>query len=301
MFDTIIMKARPIPIDPDIMNQYNAKSTTFYSEETGVLNTSYTINDEKLPYMKYIEGSQTLTVQVSMPKFLYGDNVTMLTEADIPLFFEQLQERLLQLFDVYIPYSEWIISRCDVCCNFQVGKKVSEFVRMLSRQQHAYKNTIVYNQDQTVEYRNKSSRIMFYDKHKQTRKEEESKEIIERSKGILRLEVRPSDNDLRRFSTTRKAVELLQKPFFDFMMERTLAQIEYPEEVNDMELSWLMENRENLSKIETVLGFQLLQSIFDESVLRQLYTSSTYANRKNLAKKIAIPQGNCLDRLAIKS
>jgi hypothetical protein len=301
MFDTIILKVKPIPIDPAILNQHSSNLTTFYSEETGALNTSYTLKGEKLPYMKYIEGSQTLTVQVSMPKFLYGDNVTMLTEADIPLFFEQLQERLLQFFDVYIPHSEWIISRCDVCCNFQVGKKVSEYVRMLSRQQFAYKNTIAYNQEQTVEYRNKSSRIMFYDKYKQTRKEEESNEIIERSKGILRLEVRPSDNDLRRFSPTKKAVELLQKLFFDYTMERTLAQIEYPEEVSDMDLSWLMENRENISKIETVLGFRLLQSMFDESVLRQLYTSSTYANRKNLPKKIAIPQGNCLDHLAINS
>lgn len=301
MFDTIVLKARPIPIDPDILNQYNEHSTTFLSKETGALNTSYKIYDEKLPFMKYIENSQTLTVQVSIPKVLYGDNVTMLTEADIPLFFERLQERLLHLFDVHIPHSYWTLSRCDVCCNFQVGKKVSEYVRMFSRQKLAYKNTIAYNQDQTVEYRNNSSRIMFYDKQKQTRKEEESNEIIERSKGVLRLEVRPSDNDLRKFSPTRKAVEILQKPFFNYTIERTLAQIEYPEEVSDLELSWLMENRENISKIETVLGFQILQSIFDESVLRQLYTSSTYANRKNLAKKIAIPQGDCLDRLAINS
>lgn len=35
MFDTIILKVRPIPIDPAILNQYNANSTTFYSEETG--------------------------------------------------------------------------------------------------------------------------------------------------------------------------------------------------------------------------------------------------------------------------
>ncbi|AIQ73029.1 hypothetical protein [Paenibacillus odorifer] len=301
MFDTIILKARPIPIDPHILSQYNEHSTTFFSKETGALNTSYKIYDDKLPFIKYIEASQSLTVQVSMPKFLYGDNVTMLTEPDIPLFFEQLQERLFHLFDVFIPHSEWIISRCDVCCNFQVGKKVGEYVRMLSRQQLAYKNTIAYNQDQTVEYRNKSSRTILYDKHKQTQKEKAPTEVIERSKGILRLEVRPSDNDLRRFSTTRKAVELLQKPFFDYTIEKTLAQIEYPEEVGDIDLSWLMENRENISKIETVLGFQLLQSIFDEPVLRQLYTPSTYANRKNLAKKIAIPQRNCLDRLAINS
>jgi hypothetical protein len=225
----------------------------------------------------------------------------MLTEPDIPLFFERLRERLHHLFDVHIPHSDWTLSRCDVCCNFQVGKKVSEYTRMLSRQQLAYKNTIAYNQNQTVEYKNKSSRIMFYDKQKQTRKEKEPTELIERSKGILRMEVRPSDNDLRKFSSTRRAVELLQKPFFDYTIEKALAQIEYPEEVIDMELSWLMENRVSISKIETVLGFQVLQNMFDESVLRQLYTSSTYANRKNLAKKIAIPKGNCLSRLAINS
>jgi hypothetical protein len=236
-----------------------------------------------------------------MPKFLYGDNVTVLSEADIPLFFERLQERLLHLFDVHVPHTDWTLSRCDICCNFQVGKKVSEYVRMLSKQQLAYKNTIAYNQDQTVEYRNKSSRIMFYDKHKQTQKEKASSEVIERSKGILRLEVRSSDNDLRKFSPTRNAVELLQKAFFDYTIEKTLEQIEYPEEVSDMELPWLVENKENLSKIETILGFQVLQSMFDEPVLRQLYTSSTYANRKNLAKKIAIPNGNCLNRLAINS
>lgn len=301
MFDTIILKARPIPINPDTLNQYNANSTTFYSKETGALITRYKIYDKKLPFMKYIESSQTLTVQVSMPKFLYGDNVTILTEEDIPLFFERLQERLLHLFDVHVPHTDWTLSRCDVCCNFQVGKKVSEYVRMLCKQQLAYKNTISYNQDQTVEYRNKSSRIMFYDKHKQTQKEKASSEVIERSKGILRLEVRPSDNDLRKFSPTRNAIELLQKAFFDYMIEKTLEQIEYPEEVSDMELPWLIENKENLSKIETILGFQALQSMFDEPVLRQLYTSSTYANRKNLSKKIAIPNGNCLNRLAINS
>jgi hypothetical protein len=143
MFDTIILKARPIPIDSDILKQYNEQSITFLNKETGALNTSYKLYDEKLPFITYIESSQTLKVQVSIPKFLYGDNVTMLTEPDIPLFFERLRERIHHLFDVYIPHSDWTLSRCDVCCNFQVGKKVSEYTRMLSRQQLAYKNTII--------------------------------------------------------------------------------------------------------------------------------------------------------------
>lgn len=299
MFDTVTLKVRPIYIDSEILNQQNPNTVTFYSEETGALNRSYKIYDEKLPFIKYIESSQTLSIQVSIPKFLYGDNVTLLTESDIPRFFEGLQERINDLFSVQIPHTDWTISRCDVCWNFQIGVNVSEYVRLLSKQQLAYKNTTVYNQDETVEYRNKSSRFMFYDKHKQTKKTKESGDIIERSQGVLRLEVNPSDSDMKKFSPTRKAIELLKQPFFDFMTGKVLGEIEYPAEVSDIGLSWLMNNKENISKIETILGFQMLQRIFDKSTLRQIYTSSTFANRKNLAKKMTIPKGNCLEPLAI--
>jgi len=301
MFDTVHLKARPVYIDSEILSQLNAKSVTFLSKETGALSTSYTIYDEQLPFIKYIESSQTLYVQVSIPKFLYGDNVTMLSEADILLFFDSLQNRIDQLFHIQIPHDEWTISRCDVCWNFQVGKDVGEYVRLLSKQQLAYKDTNTYNQDQTVEFRNKSSRIIFYDKHKQVTRFKESIDIIERSKGILRLEINPSPSDMKKFAPTRKAVELPTKPFFDYMTDKVLGQIEYPSEASDIGLAWLMDNKENISKIETMLGFQMLQSMFDESTLRQIYKPSTYANRKSMAKKMTIPKGNCLSPLAINS
>lgn len=301
MFDTVKLKVRPIYIDSDTMAELNAKSFTSLSKETGALSSSYTIYDEQLPFIKYIESSQTLHVQVSIPKFLYGDNVTMLTEADIPLFFERLQDRIKQLFYIQIPHDEWTVSRCDVSWNFQVGKDVGEYVKWFSKQKLAYKDTITYNQDQTVAFKNKSSGIQFYDKHKQITRVKEASDLIERSKGILRLEVRPSDSDMKKYASARKAVELLTKPFFDYMTDKALGQMEYPSEASDISLSWLMANKESISKIETMLGFQMLQRMFDESTLRQIYTSSTYANRKLLAKKMTIPKGNCLSPLAINS
>ncbi|MCY9528567.1 hypothetical protein M5X04_04350 [Paenibacillus alvei] len=301
MFDTVRLKVRPVAIDSGILNQLTGNAVTFLSKETGALNTSYTIYDEQIPFIKYIESSQTLHIQVSIPKFLYGDNVTMLEEDDIPLFFDRLQERIQQLFHIHIPHSEWTVSRCDVCWNFQVGKNVGEYVRLLSKQQLAYKNTTMYNQDQTVKYWNKSSGIMFYDKHKQVTKAKESSDIIERAKGILRLEVNPSDSDMKKYASTRKAIELIAKPFFNYMTDKVLGQIEYPAEASNIGLSWLMENKENISKIETMLGFQMLQHMFDESTLRQIYKPSTYAIRKSTAKKMTIPKGNCLSPLAINS
>jgi len=301
MFDTVKLKVRPVYIDSDTLNQLNTKSFTSFSKETGALSTSYTIYDEQLPFIKYIESSQTLYVQVSIPKFLYGDNVSMLTEADISLFFNSLQARIEQLFHIQIPHYEWTVSRCDVCWNFQVGMDVSEYVKLLSKQQLAYKTTTTYNQDQTVEYWNKSSRIMFYDKHKEVTRAKEASDIIERSKGILRLEVRPSDSDMKKYASARKAVELLTKPFFDYMTDKVLGQIEYPSEASDIGLAWLMDNKENIPKIETMLGFQMLKSMFDESTLRQIYKPSTFALRKSMAKKMTIPKGNCLSPLAINS
>ncbi|NIK70561.1 hypothetical protein [Paenibacillus sp. BK720] len=301
MFDTVKLKVRPIYIDSDTMAELNAKSFTSLSKETGALSSSYTIYDEQIPFIKYIESSQTLHVQVSIPKFLYGDNVTMLTEADISFFFERLQNRIEQLFHIHIPHDEWTISRCDVCWNFQVGKDVGEYVKWFSKQKLAYKDTITYNQDQTVAFKNKSSGIQFYDKHKQVTRVKEASDLIERSKGILRLEVNPSDNDIKKYAPERKAVELLTKPFFDYMTDKALRQMEYPSEASEISLSWLMENKESISKIETMLGFQMLQRMFDESTLRQIYKSSTFANRKNMAKKMTIPKGNCLSPLAINS
>ncbi|MBH5319869.1 hypothetical protein I6N90_18890 [Paenibacillus sp. GSMTC-2017] len=289
MFDTVVLKARPIHLDSEVLlSMKNCKSVTFLNKETGVLQTRYEIYDEKLSYIKYLDGSQTLSIQVSIPKLLYGNNVTLTTEHDIPSFFESVQQRIHQLFSIVIPHSEWSISRADICWNFQVGKNVGEYVRMLSKQKLAFKNTRSYNQDQTVEFSNKSSRIIFYDKQQQVQKEKASPELVEQSKGVLRLEIKPSNNDIKKFSPTKNAVELLDKAFFDYMMAKVLNEIEYPSTVSIMDLSWL-----------TLLGFQVMNSMFEESVLRQIYTSSTYANRKNLVKKMTIPKGNCLEPLAI--
>jgi hypothetical protein len=54
MFDTVVMKARPIHIDSDVLlSMGNCKSLTILNKETGVLQTRYEIYDEQLSYIKY--------------------------------------------------------------------------------------------------------------------------------------------------------------------------------------------------------------------------------------------------------
>ncbi|MFJ9501288.1 hypothetical protein [Brevibacillus centrosporus] len=263
------------------------------------MNTRYVLYDEKIPHIKYLESSQTLRVQVSIPKFLYGNNVKTIGLDDINLFFVGLQERIEHLFGVTVPHEDWLVERCDVCWNFQVGNDVGNYVRMLSKQKFAFKNTKSYNQDQTVEFSNKSSRIIFYDKQEEVAKSKETKALIEQAKGILRLEINSSKHDMKKFAPTWKAVELLSQPFFDYMVGKVLDEVDYLDDIEELNVEWLKENKDNISKIETYIGFNIIRNLVDESTLKKIYPSSTLATRKSLAKKMTIPKGNCLKPLTI--
>jgi hypothetical protein len=102
MFDTVELKVKPIVIESSILHSLKPKIVTFFNKETGALASRYEIYDKQLPYIKYYDSSQTLHVQVSIPKFIYGDNVTLLKEEDIPLFFDKLQQRITELLDITV-------------------------------------------------------------------------------------------------------------------------------------------------------------------------------------------------------
>jgi hypothetical protein len=71
MFHTVLLKTKPIYIDSDFLNQHKPKMVTFYNKETAALNTRYEIYDEKLPYIKYLESSQTLQKLLVITNYIY--------------------------------------------------------------------------------------------------------------------------------------------------------------------------------------------------------------------------------------
>jgi hypothetical protein len=300
LFDTIIIYSKPVEIAPGILNQYDGNPFTFLYTDTGLIVSRYKITgDSKIPYIEYQDHTKKLKLQLSIPKFLYGNNVKLLKEGEISIFFNQLQQRMKQLFNITVPNKEWIIERIDVCWNFQVGEDVANYLCHFSRLNLPYKDTILYNANQTVSYKNKSSEILIYDKKKQCVEQKESNEITKLADGILRLEIRPSYHDIKKFSRQRRAVEILTKSFFDLCMQNVLNKLSYPVEANDIDVGWLLQNKNNISKIETYLGFEMLQKMIDESTLKQIYSNSTYNNRKSMAKKMTIPKRNCLKPLNI--
>jgi hypothetical protein len=300
MFDTITMKASPVYIDESQLHKFQDQSFTAYENNTAVLNTTYKIKDKQLPYIRYYEYSQTLLVDLSIPKFLYGNNVTLLKEKDIPIFFRKLNERLEQLFGIQVKKEEWQqVERLDYCWNFQLGDQVHTYLKQLSYMNMPYKKSYNHGHNETVGFANKSSEIIFYDKQQECKDHREPKEIIDHAREILRLEIRPSYDDLRKLSPQRKAIELLTKEAFKHFTEKALKQIKFPSTVEGLDYNWVKSQPFKISEFERVLAFRQMQAMFNDTELRGLYDTGTYDNRIKLSNKIQMPNSKQLSKLMI--
>ncbi|MEC0248168.1 hypothetical protein P4H65_20435 [Paenibacillus chitinolyticus] len=292
MFDTIVMKASYVLIANEYWNNLKPVIKTFLDEETGLCRRSFVLHDEKIPYINYQEWSQSLIVQVSIPKFLYGNNVRLLQEKDISVFFQCLHERLFELFGVTLRAEDWYLyhNRLDVCWNFTVGGQIDDYLNRLSRLHLSFKKTVVTGDLETVAYKNKSSQIIFYNKQKEVIHSRESKEVIGQADGLLRMEIRPSHHDWIKFSKRKRVIDLLKVDVFTEITRKVMNQLIFPNEPGGISPAWLRSQPSKISQIETLLGFQLLQQEVPEGVLKQFYTAATYVNRKNLVKGIPLPK-----------
>ncbi|NQX64623.1 hypothetical protein HQN90_00645 [Paenibacillus alba] len=300
MFDTIKLKAKFITIDPIILQNLQAKSTTFLAPETGQLRTTYTIKDALLPSITYYEYSQTLSIQVSIPKFLYGNNVILIKESDIHSFFQRLHERLYELFHIHIQTEDWKdTERVDVCWNFPKNDNLSSYIKELNSIRLPFTKPSSYGHSETAVHSNKSKRICFYNKQQECIDHKEPQHIIEQATGLLRMEIKSSYIEMKNYSSQRQAVDLLTKDFFEYITKRVLSKISLSSHIEGLTLEWLQSQPYSISQIESMLGFHSLQTYLNESELKQLYTSSTYGNKKKLAKQFQFPSDQSLEPLTI--
>ncbi|RAZ81524.1 phage/plasmid replication domain-containing protein [Planococcus halotolerans] len=301
MFDTVKLKLESIHISETKLQQLNAsKVVTYYKKETGELIDKYQFSTLDIPFIIYFTDSQRLLLQLSIPKFLFGENVTNIKPRDIDIFWEKLKTQMYELLGVEVEKEEWVIQRVDICWNFQVGSKVSEYIDHLGKKKLPRKNTICINQNETVMYKNKSNSIMFYDKQKECEKRKQNSEIIHKAKGILRLEITPSMHDVKKYIVRRQAHQVLSVKFFKFIVEKTLRLISLNEISDDkvkITQEWL--NGKKHARVETVLGFQRIHQSIGVVRTKELY-GSTYYSRIKLIEEIGFPIDNTLPPLKIK-
>jgi hypothetical protein len=285
MFDTVRLRTTGFTLNSNIISQYKNQAMTYYDNETMTESTRYIIQDvANISHMRYYDKFCTLEIEVSIPKYLYGDNVQMVDEEDINRFFSLLHEQLYEMFGIRLHRrKEWKCLRVDVCWNFQVGKQIHDYMRQLAMMRFPRMNTLVYNQIETVIFQNKNNRIMFYDKECECRYRKSSKDVISRAAGILRMEISPPIYKMKQYASSRTAGDLLTMDYFRYVSNGVLPLLHFtiPDEFPS---EWIKSHP--ITQVETALGFIHLYRRFGEGGLKQLFKTSTLRNRMTLVENI---------------
>jgi hypothetical protein len=184
MLDTIRVKY-PISPDPEQLQYWIHKTTT---TETGgkreyyIYNPKISEDEVLLKYTYYPLGydyKPLLTLELSLPKLLYGNNYQMLGSMDSTI-------TLANMYFAHIPHApildlaEGILIRLDMCYNHQVGEAVEDYVKAIGNLDYPHRRTKNHRYE-GVEFRAKHITSKFYNKQRETRMQE--------AFGILRQEV----------------------------------------------------------------------------------------------------------------
>jgi hypothetical protein len=182
MLDTIKLKF-PISPDPQQLNHWKHKTTT---SETG-MTESYVYNpvinnDQVTPrYTFYPHGYDDhplLTLELSLPKLIYGNNYRMLLS--IPSAIEAGNKVLANIpYTPILDLAEGVLNRFDMCYNHKVGETVDDYVRAIWNLDYPHRKTICYRYE-GVQFRATHITTKFYNKQRETG-------LIEAA-GILRQE-----------------------------------------------------------------------------------------------------------------
>ncbi len=183
MLDTVRLLTRGQPDEDQLLSYWRKNETTSPSGEPIV---KYIYNT-KAPFAlratyrpKSYTGLHLLTIELSLPKLLLGNNWQMLY--DIPGAIPVV-DAIFARSPALPPLpsvAEMSLSRLDICYNYQVGDQLAAYIEGLSRLDYAHRTTVRFN-TQTVEFRCKSVNCKFYDKHAET--------LGQSPPGILRHEI----------------------------------------------------------------------------------------------------------------
>ncbi|MBV6715258.1 ANTAR domain-containing protein [Paenibacillus chitinolyticus] len=295
MFDTVRLKAENIVVESIVLETIDAKVTTYLDKNTGLITDVYTFACNQIPFVKYNSTTFVLEVELSIPKFIFSENIILLTTKDVEVFYTLLSHQLRNVLKVDIDRSEWKVKRIDVSWNFNVGNKVTDYLFQLSLMKYPRKDTVTYNQTETVIWQNNSSRIMFYDKEKERRRKDAPSSVIEQAKGILRMEVSPSEHEMREYSMDKRAKDLLTKEFFVYITRKISPHLVFSG-TQELTIEWL-ESLKSVQVAETIIGFTSLGRAFGYATMKHLYNQGTFSNRMKLLEKS--PQATILSPLEI--
>jgi hypothetical protein len=93
---------------------------------------------------------------------------------------------------------------------------------------------------------------MFYDKEKERRKKNAPSDVIDKANGILRMEISPSDHDIRGFSLDKRAKKLLTKEFLVFVTRKISPHLVFSG-THELTIEWVLSSK-SVQEAKRLLG-----------------------------------------------
>lgn len=283
MFDTVTLLANDVDINP---NQLEGTNQFTYINDDGNYISKFSFTKERISYKYYLQ-KRLLVIELSIPKMLYGTNTKMMTETDIDEYWNMLDTLLMKHINISINKERWKVKRLDISYNFKVDN-VSTYISEINKKNLSKRDKITYNDNETVLFKNKSSSICFYDKEKECIRSKEPQPVIEQAKGILRLEIRPASYQFREYSHDKRAIDLITKAFFAYIIEKLNINelLKLHTEPEDSELIKAL-NEMKVVDIEKVLGYNtLVEKVGEKTLLEKgFYKEGTLRNRRILVEQ----------------
>jgi len=189
MFDTVTGKFEHGPYfpKPQTKDSWETRSRDFFDSKLGTRMTSisHTLSRPEARIAIYGD-SGILTVEASLPKLLYGNNLATVNDATEAL--DRLRGFVTEYVEGDIPHlGEMDYLRVDFCHNFQVGTALSDYVHTLTKV-NFLKHRRTTDECGGVEWWNDNGRrIRVYDKYKEIL--EQDKKVVAQARGILRFEI----------------------------------------------------------------------------------------------------------------
>ena len=258
-------------------------------------------DEPRLIYRLKEDGSSTssLKVEVSIPKFLYGNNVEQFREEDIPLFLTRLRQFLataLRLPVSRIPDLRFVeTEKLHVCYNFDVGERKKDYLKAFSHLERAGYQLNVLGNSSSVYWEAKTRREKIYDKKQEIVNEAKRKKktlnqhLVDRAKGLLRYEIELSDSELRKKSSKRLLGELLDFEWATHILQKGLSNIGASNLNGNTSFSDLIRriDKHTLLSSElknTLTAFVVRYHQFGEEYCRNFYPRATYYRLMNYLK-----------------
>lgn len=124
------------------------------------------------------EGKPMTTIELSLPKVVFGNNYTMIE--DIPGAIAQANALLASDHSLpEVDFAQGELLRIDPCYNHQVGDRVPDYINAIGQLDYPHRRT-KHHRNEGAEFRSQHVTTKFYDKQREAR--------VKNAYGILRQE-----------------------------------------------------------------------------------------------------------------